>query len=241
MRRVGDPGGAALAQGSRARLADRRIRDVAVVDPRAQRPGIGQGPGRRTHPRDLPADRPVAAGLRRSGSALGENTIAVDCDVLQADGGTRTAAVTGRLRGAGRCGDLFAARSARCPIPQPLSCQIAAVSVGVVEGRVRVDLPVRGGQPRRGGHERGGHRHRHPGGDPGHRRRGRHFPRRTLDAMLDAAMAAIGRLTDLQRAALAMPYPKALPHGSAVSYDPAQSPAGHPERQEARRTAAHPR
>ncbi len=73
-------------------------------------------------------------------AALGENTIAVDCDVLQADGGTRTAAITGAyvaladavtfLRKAGALSD-----------PQPLSCQIAAVSVGVVGGRVRLDLP----------------------------------------------------------------------------------------------------
>jgi ribonuclease PH len=57
-------------------------------------PRVGQGPPRRTHPGDQPADRPVAAGLHRP-AALGENTIAIDCDVLQADGGTRTAAITG--------------------------------------------------------------------------------------------------------------------------------------------------
>ena len=72
--------------------------------------------------------------------ALGENTIAVDCDVLQADGGTRTAAISGAyvaladavtyLSAAGKLSD-----------PRPLSCAIAAVSVGVVDGRVRVDLP----------------------------------------------------------------------------------------------------
>ena len=72
--------------------------------------------------------------------ALGENTIAVDCDVLQADGGTRTAAITGAyvaladavtyLSAAGKLSD-----------PRPLSCAIAAVSVGVVDGRIRVDLP----------------------------------------------------------------------------------------------------
>ena len=73
-------------------------------------------------------------------AALGENTIAIDCDVLQADGGTRTAAITGAyvaladavtyLSAAGRLSD-----------PRPLSCAIAAVSVGVVDGRIRVDLP----------------------------------------------------------------------------------------------------
>lgn len=73
-------------------------------------------------------------------AALGENTIAIDCDVLQADGGTRTAAITGAyvaladavtyLSAAGKLSD-----------PRPLSCAIAAVSVGVVDGRIRVDLP----------------------------------------------------------------------------------------------------
>ena len=73
-------------------------------------------------------------------SALGENTIALDCDVIQADGGTRTAAIPGGyvaladavtwLRAAGRLRN-----------PNPLSCSIAAVSVGVVDGRVRLDLP----------------------------------------------------------------------------------------------------
>src|SRR5688500_19215386 len=73
-------------------------------------------------------------------AALGENTIVIDCDVIQADGGTRTAAITGGyvaladavtwLGAAGRLAD-----------PQPLSCAVQAVSVGVVDGRVRLDLP----------------------------------------------------------------------------------------------------
>src|ERR1700761_3130183 len=73
-------------------------------------------------------------------AALGENTIVIDCDVIQADGGTRTAAITGAyvaladavtyLSAAGKLSD-----------PRPLSCAIAAVSVGVVDGRVRLDLP----------------------------------------------------------------------------------------------------
>ena len=62
--------------------------------PTTARPRVGQGPHRRAHPRDLPADRPLAARGDRL-QALGENTITIDCDVLQADGGTRTAAITG--------------------------------------------------------------------------------------------------------------------------------------------------
>jgi ribonuclease PH len=73
-------------------------------------------------------------------SALGENTIQLDCDVLQADGGTRTAAITGayvamadaieRARELG-----YVARAAK-----PLIDSVSAVSVGVVDGRPVLDL-----------------------------------------------------------------------------------------------------
>lgn len=142
-------------------------------------------------------------------SALGENTIALDCDVLQADGGTRTAAITGAyvaladavtyLRAAGALSD-----------PQPLSCAIAAVSVGVVDGRVRLDLPYEEDSRAevdmnvvatdtktlvevQGTGE------------------GATFARSTLDAMLDSALAGCEQLFELQREALAQPYPGVLP------------------------------
>jgi ribonuclease PH len=70
--------------------------------------------------------------------ALGENTITIDCDVLQADGGTRTAAITGGyvalyeaigwLRSRGRLKG------------SPLIASVAAVSVGIVDGEPRLDL-----------------------------------------------------------------------------------------------------
>jgi ribonuclease PH len=70
--------------------------------------------------------------------ALGENTIIIDCDVLQADGGTRTAAVTGGylaladaiswLRGRGKLKG------------SPLVSSVAAISVGIVDGEPRLDL-----------------------------------------------------------------------------------------------------
>ncbi len=72
--------------------------------------------------------------------ALGENTIVIDCDVLQADGGTRTASITGAyvalvdaLEDA-RAKGLIARRA------QPLTGSVAAVSVGVVAGRPVLDL-----------------------------------------------------------------------------------------------------
>ncbi len=70
--------------------------------------------------------------------ALGENTIIIDCDVLQADGGTRTAAVTG---GYVALADAVAWLRARklCP-GDPLIASVAAVSVGVVDGEPRLDL-----------------------------------------------------------------------------------------------------
>ena len=70
--------------------------------------------------------------------ALGERTLIADCDVLQADGGTRTAAITGayvavRLAVAGlmRQGDLSAS---------PVRRAVAATSVGIVDGRALLDL-----------------------------------------------------------------------------------------------------
>ena len=137
--------------------------------------------------------------------ALGENTIAVDCDVLQADGGTRTAAITGAyvaladavayLRERGQLAD-----------PQPLSCQIAAVSVGVVGGRVRLDLPYE--EDARAEVDMNV-----VATDVGTlvevqgTAEGATFSRRTMDAMMDSALAGIETLTVLQRAALAEPLP----------------------------------
>jgi len=71
---------------------------------------------------------------------LGENTIVIDCDVLQADGGTRTAAITGAyiaLHDAiewARGQKLIPAKS------QPLSDSIAAISVGIIDGVPFLDL-----------------------------------------------------------------------------------------------------
>jgi ribonuclease PH len=70
--------------------------------------------------------------------ALGENTILIDCDVLQADGGTRTAAITGGyLALADAIGWLR--KRGRCP-GEPLVVSVAAVSVGIVSGEPLLDL-----------------------------------------------------------------------------------------------------
>ena len=71
--------------------------------------------------------------------ALGENTIVVDCDVLQADGGTRTAAITGAYVAlADAVADL---RSRGALAGEPLTGSLAAVSVGIIDGEARLDLP----------------------------------------------------------------------------------------------------
>ncbi len=64
--------------------------------------------------------------------ALGERTVWLDCDVLQADGGTRTAAITGAWVALAR-----AARRLALPPPQDV---VSAVSVGIVAGEVLLDL-----------------------------------------------------------------------------------------------------
>jgi ribonuclease PH len=65
--------------------------------------------------------------------ALGERTLWLDCDVLQADGGTRCAAISGAMVAATRALDRFG-------LSKALKGQIAAVSVGVVDGRALLDL-----------------------------------------------------------------------------------------------------
>lgn len=70
---------------------------------------------------------------------LGENTIAIDCDVLQADGGTRTAAITGAYVA---LADAVAELQRRGVLTgNPLLPPVAAVSVGIIEGNVCLDLP----------------------------------------------------------------------------------------------------
>ncbi|HEY1700364.1 MAG TPA: ribonuclease PH [Trebonia sp.] len=71
--------------------------------------------------------------------ALGENTITIDCDVLQADGGTRTAAITG---GYVALADAITWLRERGSIKnrQPLISSVSAVSVGIIDGEPRLDL-----------------------------------------------------------------------------------------------------
>ena len=135
--------------------------------------------------------------------------------MLQADGGTRTAAITGAyvaladavtyLSAAGKLSD-----------PRPLSCAIAAVSVGVVDGRVRVDLPYE--EDSRAevdmnvvATDTGTLVEIQGTGE------GATFPRSTLDKLLDMALVACDKLFAAQCEALALPYPGVLPEGPPPS------------------------
>jgi ribonuclease PH len=69
---------------------------------------------------------------------LGERTVTIDCDVLQADGGTRTAAVTGAYVALALA---LQTRFDRTSAKWPLTQQLAAVSVGYVNGVAYLDLP----------------------------------------------------------------------------------------------------
>jgi ribonuclease PH len=93
------------------------------------------GPGGRTQEIQRLIGRSLRAAM--STMAFGEFTIRVDCDVLQADGGTRTAAITGGCVAlVDACGWL----AERTGNPSPFGRLVAAVSVGMVEGEERLDL-----------------------------------------------------------------------------------------------------
>lgn len=90
--------------------------------------------------RSMEIERLIGRSLRAvvNMQALGEVTVTVDCDVIQADGGTRTASVTGAWVA---LHDALAewVRAGRIP-RLPLTGQVAAVSMGVVDGRCLLDL-----------------------------------------------------------------------------------------------------
>jgi ribonuclease PH len=95
-----------------------------------------RGPSGRSQEIQRLVGRALRAVVERA--KLGERTVWIDCDVLQADGGTRTAAITGAyIALADALGRLV---SAHLLPGLPLRDQVAAVSVGVVQGRPVVDL-----------------------------------------------------------------------------------------------------
>ncbi|HET7812231.1 MAG TPA: ribonuclease PH [Steroidobacteraceae bacterium] len=128
-------------------------------------------------------------------TALGERTVTLDCDVLQADGGTRTAAITGAYVAlADACDALVAKRLLAVP---PLHGQVAAISVGICNGIPVLDLDY----AEDSGAEtdmnvvmnNGGGFIEVQGTAEGHA-----FRRHELDALLNLAASGIARLFQMQ-------------------------------------------
>ncbi len=164
---------------------------------RSDRESVRGRVGGRTHEISRLVGRSLRACIDLK--ALGENSIMIDCDVLQADGGTRTAAITGGYVALADAVGWLKARK-RCK-GDPLAGSVAAVSVGIIDGEPRLDLcyvedvaaetdmnVVCTG----GGDfvEVQGTAEREP------------FDRKLLDQLLDLATAGCADLTRLQRDAL---------------------------------------
>ncbi len=220
-----EPGASKHAEGScLARFGDTHVLCTASVEDRVPPHVLGTGAGwvtaeygmlpRSTHERmrreasagkqggrTLEIQRLVGRALRAAMDLrkLGQRTITVDCDVLQADGGTRTAAITG-----GFVALALAVRwlgTKRAVSGSAVMRHVAAVSVGVVDGSLRVDLDygedstaevdmnvVATGEGElvevQGTAE------------------GKAFRRDQLDGMVDAALASIAKLKTMQERAI---------------------------------------
>jgi ribonuclease PH len=131
--------------------------------------------------------------------ALGERTLWVDCDVLQADGGTRTASITGAWTALALA--TWRLRRRGAIDREPLTDSIAGVSVGLVDGFALLDLPyeedaraavdmnvIATGSGRLAEIQGTGE--------------GTTFSRAELDTLTDLALRGIAQLSDLQRDAL---------------------------------------
>jgi ribonuclease PH len=97
------------------------------------------GPGGRTQEIQRLVGRSLRAAIDLE--SLGERTITIDCDVLQADGGTRTAAITGGYVALARAIDRLIVQGELTG--SPMVTQIAAISVGIVGGIPLLDLDYR--------------------------------------------------------------------------------------------------
>ena len=171
-----------------------------ATNTRSDRESVRGKVGGRTHEISRLVGRSLRAAVDLS--ALGENSIVIDCDVLQADGGTRTAAITGAYVALHDAVEWARGQGHVKAGAKPLVNSIAAVSVGIVAGEARLDLHydddvsadtdmnvVMTGDGRyvevQGTAE----------GEP--------FERALLDELLGLAAKGCAELTDLQKAALA--------------------------------------
>jgi ribonuclease PH len=142
--------------------------------------------------------------------AVGENTIQIDCDVLQADGGTRTAAITGAYVALADAIEWAREKKFIAQRATPLIDTVAAVSVGIIGGTPMLDLAyvedVRAETDMNVVATGRGLFVEVQG-----TAEGAPFDRRELDSLLDLALAGTTELTALQQAALA----PAAPAGDA--------------------------
>ena len=99
---------------------------------------------------------------------LGERTIFLDCDVIQADGGTRTASITGAFVAMGLA--MRRMVEAGSMSIAPIRDYVAATSIGIVDGEIMLDLCYEEDAARRSRHERRRHRQQEADRSPGHSR-----------------------------------------------------------------------
>jgi ribonuclease PH len=166
---------------------------------RSDRESVKGRIGGRTHEISRLIGRSLRAAIDLG--ALGENSIAIDCDVLQADGGTRTAAITGAYVALADAVGWLADRK-KLAKKNALVNSVSAVSVGVIDGEPRLDLAyeedVRAGSDMNvvctgeGGFV-----------EVQGTAEGAVFDRATLDQLLDLAVAGCAELAAIQQAALA--------------------------------------
>jgi ribonuclease PH len=135
-------------------------------------------------------------------SALGENTVVLDCDVLQADGGTRTAAITGAYVALADAITWAKGEGLVKPDAVALSGSVAAISVGIVDGMPVLDLCYEEDVSAETDMNvvcTGDGRFVEVQGTA----EGTPFDRKELDALLDLAVNGCSELTGLQQSALA--------------------------------------
>ena len=165
---------------------------------RMQREAARGGQGGRTMEIQRLIGRALRACVDRS--ALGERTITLDCDVLQADGGTRTASITGAFVALSIACRRLLARGAIAALP--LHGQVAAVSVGIAGGVPVLDLNYAEDSEAETDMNvvmnQGGAFVEVQGTAEGHA-----FRRHELDALLDLAVGGINQLFAFQTEALA--------------------------------------
>ena len=164
---------------------------------RSDRESVRGKIGGRTHEISRLIGRSLRAAIDLS--ALGENTLVLDCDVLQVDGGTRTAAITGAYVAMVDAVEVLRTRGAISGEPLPGS--VAAISVGVVDGEPVLDLEyeedVSADTDMNVVMTGDGHYVELQG-----TAEGQPFDRALLDRMLELAETGCAELTRLQEAAL---------------------------------------